>query len=262
MKKILGYTVIFLLIGTGMQAQDFDLGDIMGEAQDFFGEAQDDAEKAAADTDATRKFKEAFQNSFTEYVNYINDLDDYLPETKCLYIMLKYKSEFDALTGEIQSTSDCRKKYDLYGMKLMMMMSSTTIMYCTEDLWNLISSFDWETQDKPSALVDLDTELFEIVKKYDDYLALLNREGGVEDDELFPAYADLTDSDLDITIIEEFYEETLKDNKEEYQNKDGNGSFALPIGIILNKYFEPGNLLKNTLEISKEMDALKPCTGY
>jgi len=261
MKKIVVYTILLVFICTGARAQDFDLGDVMGEAQEFFGEAQDKTEHQA-DTEAQKRFEDAYKDKFKKREEYVNDLEGYLPETKCLYLMLKYKAGYDALTDEIQSTSDCKKKYDLYGMQLMMMMSSTTIMYCTEDLRNICietaDNIKIDPKHKSSALEALDTELIEIFNNYDDYLASSNRVENSVDDGLLSDFADLN-SDLEATIIEEFFRVLHEDYRDELKSKSGDLTFVFYIASILNQYFDPISLFKNTIEISKEMDVLKPC---
>lgn len=234
MKKILGYAMLFLLMGTGMQAQDFDLDDIMGEAQDFFGEAQDDAEKAA-DTEAQRKFKEAFKDKFKKWGEFSENLDDYSPQTKCLYLMAKYISELEALKTETEKDSDCRRTYDLLGMQLMAMMSSTTIMFCTEELFNTLGKLGPEMSQE-------DMDYISEIKK--DFNLLYGKE---------------KNTDFEKTMVQ-FY---INDYAfvDPYHEDDLSIEFT-KINQYLLKYFHPLSLMKEGMAISQQMDKLKPCTGY
>ncbi|MCR9227953.1 MAG: hypothetical protein NXH90_11085 [Flavobacteriaceae bacterium] len=234
MKKILGYTVLFLLMGTGMQAQDFDLGDIMGEAQDFFGEAQDDAEKAA-DTEAQEKFKEAFNDKFKKWGAFSENLDDYSPQTKCLYLMAKYILELEELKVETGKASECRRTYDLYGMQLTAMMSSTTIMFCSEELFNTLGKVP-------------DTITEDVI----DYLSEIKKDFNL-------LYSKQNKTDFEETMVQ-FY---INKNAfvDPYYEDDLEIEF-IKINQYLLKYFHPLSLMKEGVAISQQMDRLKPCTGY
>lgn len=231
MKKILGYAMLFLLMGTGMQAQDFDLDDIMGEAQDFFGEAQDEAEKAA-DTEAMKDFKKKLNEKIKVWGGFVNELDNYSPEVKCTYMLLKYKKEFDSLVAKTNAAENCKKKYDLYGMQLMAMASSTSLVYCSKDLGDLVGADTKEEEDKLERWVTEITQILEI------------------------GYAS---NDLEKTFL--FYKDELF-WRVLLKNITSNYDKIKRIDITLHKYWHPISIIKTTASISKQMDALKPCTGY
>ncbi|MBR9855715.1 MAG: hypothetical protein GYB37_14240 [Algicola sp.] len=145
MKKILGYAALFLLISTGARAQEFDLGDIMDEAQDFFGEAQ---EKAANEADIEATFEKIFEqlNYEEDGVSYKNIflgsmkvfLGDFLEESftgKCLTIMGEYAYllAYCDMMAE-QQTDPCKKK-DWLGIETMVLFLGTAINYCPETFY-------------------------------------------------------------------------------------------------------------------------------
>lgn len=236
---------LLLLASTSIHAQDIDLGDIMSEAQDFFGEAKDEAANDANTTAQQKEFEDAFKNKFKKMGEYLKELDNYSPETKCTYMIFKYKMEIDSLAANTAAAKNCKKKYDLYGMQLMAMMSSTTIMYCSEDLYNLFFSSEntEEEEEKLKQLVEDITQIF--AKGAKKFGAWSYGRGDPP-------------NDLEKTFLI-FYqnESSLLDDTVSYYDKLDN--ISKPIMKILGEYFHPLILLKNTVAISKEMDKLKPC---
>ncbi|WP_437394924.1 hypothetical protein [Flagellimonas lutimaris] len=249
MKKILGYAVLFLFISTGARAQDFDLGDVMGEAQEFFGEAQKKAEHQAADTEAQKEFEAAFKAKFKKMGAYLKELDNYSAETKCTYMILKYQMSVDSLIAATAAEKNCKRKYDLYGMQLMAKMSSTSIMYCTEDLFNMFMS-DLNTNEEKEKINQLTTDIAEIIDKGGRMIVSRMFGGG-----------DPADTpDFFKTFVMTYAEnEGIMDDSLSYDRKKE--IVGRPIELALAKYFHPVSLLRSTVEISKQMDKLKPCAG-
>ncbi|KAB7531164.1 hypothetical protein F8C76_06625 [Flagellimonas olearia] len=250
MKKILGYTILFLFLSTGARAQEFDLGDIMGEAQEFFGEAQEKAEHQA-DTEAQKKFEAAFKDKFKKWGEYLNELDGYSADTKCAYMIFKYKIEYDALVKETTAATNCSKKYDLYGMQLMAKLSSTSIIYCSEDLFNLInySLGGEEIENRDARVRTLEKEIFDIIK--------ISRNTHRRD---AMSLRDPELSDFEATFLEVFGYKN-PDLMEDHFNHEADDSILAEINGVLMAYFHPAQLLASTISISKEMDKLKPCAG-
>ncbi|WP_129652834.1 hypothetical protein [Flagellimonas olearia] len=237
MKKILGYTILFLFLSTGARGQDFDLGDIMGEAQEFFGEAQDEA-KQASDNKAIDDFKEKFKDKFKKLGDFSGYLDNFSAETKCAYLIFKYKIEMDSLISKTNAEEDCKKKYDLYGMQLMALMSSTSIMYCTEDLFNKFTNGGDFEELKPmvadiTQILQEDAEKFEKLAESNDF------------EQTFHAIY----KDYDLRML-------MDDSGYSFDKLD---EISKPILAILLRYFHPLSLVTTTTEISKQMDKLKPC---
>lgn len=245
MKKILGYAVLFLFLSTGARAQDFDLGDIMGEAQDFFGEAQNEA-KQASDNKAVDDFKEKLNEKFKKLGDFSSYMDNYSAETKCAYMVFKYKMEIDSLVAKTIAEEDCKKKYDLYGMQLMAMMSSTTIMYCSEGLYNLFYSSNNTEEEEEEKLKQLVEDVTEILG-----------ESAIK----FGAWSygrgdPLNDFQKTFLIFYQDFGEILDDSTPYFDKLD---DVSKPLMGLLAKYFHPISLLGSTVEISKQMDKLKPC---
>ncbi len=129
------YTILFTLIlsTSSLSAQiEGMLGDILKEVQDKVGDAQQTSEKEA-DSKAAKELKD--QIKF--YISGINDLDKYSAELKCVYLMLKLAFIQFGLETDNRNEEICQKQYDLYGMQLMVLASTSAIGYCYEDLDNL-----------------------------------------------------------------------------------------------------------------------------
>ncbi|MFD0762962.1 hypothetical protein ACFQZW_12795 [Lutibacter aestuarii] len=242
MKKILVYTILFLLISTGTKAQELNLGDIMGEAQEFFGEAQ-----KKADTEAQKKFEAAFKDKFKRMGAYLEQLDNYSAETKCTYMIFKYQMSVDSLIATTAAEKNCKRKYDLYGMQLMSKISSTSIMYCTEDLYNLFSSEN--TKEEKEKINQLTTDIAEI----------LDRGGRMMVSNIFAGRKDMKNiPDIERTFLM-FYAEGEKISDDSAKFSDRENEVSKPILAVLLKHFHPISLLRSTAEISKQMDKIKPC---
>lgn len=246
MKKILGYTILFLFLSTGARAQDFDLGDIMGEAQEFFGEAQDEA-KQASDNKAIDDFKEKFKDKLKKLGDFSGYLDNFSAETKCAYMIFKYKMEMDSLIAKTNAAENCRKKYDLYGMQLIAMTSSTTIMYCSEGLYNLLFSTD-NSEEEQKKVNQLTTEITEIVTVGAKKFMAWSYDRGDAPNDVEKTF---------IMIYQNAYE--LADDSSYQQKED---EVTSEIMQALGIYFHPASLLRNTISISEEMDKLKPCAEH
>ncbi|UBZ12288.1 hypothetical protein LDL77_10305 [Flagellimonas marinaquae] len=267
MKKILGYTILFLFLSTGARAQEFDLGDIMGEAQDFFGEAQEKAEHQA-DTEAQKKFEAAFKDKFKKWGEFSSNLDNYTAYSKCFYLIAKYVMEMDGLREETEKSKDCKKKYDLYGMQLMAMMSSTSIMYCTEELYNKIADVFGtlkvgERRD-PNAFDELD----EFVREMNTLVLILHTVDLLGDNytETERNANDIFDEYMKDHEITDFEETILRFLSQHYDDlimvKDGIALFDITkVADLINQYFHPLSLMKDGVDISQKMDRLKPCAG-
>lgn len=149
MKTILRYTVLFLLLSTVARAQDFDLGDVMGEAEDFFvGPVQTVENEAEKDALITTTFEKIFEqlNYEEDGVSYKNIflgsmktlLGDFPEESftgKCLTIMGEYAYllAYCDMMAE-QQTDPCKKK-DWLGIETMVLFLGTAINYCPETFY-------------------------------------------------------------------------------------------------------------------------------
>ncbi|WP_298264086.1 hypothetical protein [uncultured Lutibacter sp.] len=252
MKKILVYTILFLLISTGTKAQELNLGDIMGEAQEFFGEAKDKA-KHAADDKAIDDLKKKFKNLATD----LSSLDMYSPELKCIYLMIKYEENFVKLKKETNKTDDCLIKYDLYGMQLMAIASSTTIIYCTEGLYNLIlgdGNLGGSIFDSPEYVIVLG-DYYDLISDHDD------RKYGLNNSPKYGKRYNQLHEDFQKTLREFlFAEESLTVSNDKEKNKRKHMIRAHErISYLLNTYFHPLAIIKESVDIGNTMSAL-PCS--
>ncbi|MDC6384647.1 hypothetical protein D2V93_02140 [Flagellimonas taeanensis] len=196
-------------------------------------------------------YKSIFKNKFQKYNEYITNLDNYSPYTKCFYLMVRYINELEAVKAETANDNDCRRTYDLYGMQLTMMMSSTTIMFCTEELFNAMSSVNHleysgvEILDKPEELKRFVEEMNAVIQLVPD----MNRESKTDFDKRMEKY---TEFERTLIVFFQVYPELRNEDK-----------FRLyQLNALLEKYFHPLSLMKDGVAISQQMDRLKPCTGY
>tara|TARA_R100000935_G_scaffold58415_2_gene95414 strand:- start:97223 stop:97990 length:768 start_codon:yes stop_codon:yes gene_type:complete len=147
--------IITLLLSTASSYAQLEglLGDIMEEVQEKVGDAQQDA----AETASMKEFK----NEIKDILVGINGLDKYSSELKCIYIILKLAMLDQDLEAKIQNAGNCKKKYDLYGMQLMVKASYTGIGYCFDPLTELITQRDPNASDDSILLTPELEEFFE-----------------------------------------------------------------------------------------------------
>ena len=151
--------IITLLLSTASSYAQLEglLGDIMEEVQEKVGDAQQDA----AETASMKEFK----NEIKDILVGINGLDKYSSELKCIYIILKLAMLDQDLEAKIQNAGNCKKKYDLYGMQLMVKASYTGIGYCFDPLTELITQRDPNASDDSILLTPELEEFFETKQK-------------------------------------------------------------------------------------------------
>ena len=173
----------------------------------------------------------------------------------------------DELKEETEKSEDCKKKYDLYGMQLMAMMSSTSIMYCTEELYNKIAdvfgTLEVGERHDPHAFDELDEFVREmntlvLIHHTIDLLDDDNTETERNANSIFKEYT----KDHDITDFEMTIFYFLNQHSDFIMVKDGIALFDITkVADLINRYFHPLSLMKDGVEISQKMDRLKPCAG-
>lgn len=177
-------------------------------------------------------------------------------QAKCLYLMILYALEYDKHVERIHAATDCEEKYDLYGVLLIYIASSTAISYCPEDLLNL---FDNPKRKKEIERLIEELSFISLVGSY--YIHTKQHED-------FYDY-----SDWDRLSLEIYQKIALFFNKggwgvlkwdpynERYEDYDGTEEQYLEAAIkkLINDYFHPDTIIKTTLVIGEKMDAL-PCS--
>lgn len=115
--------------------------------------------------DVSERQKKEWQEQWEQKKEQFSELSDYSSNKalNCILLMVLYLDGYFELVDRTEHTSDCRTKYDLYGMQAIALSTSTTIMYCPEslanksiedlkDLWEVQLRFELEKEDKPDAL--------------------------------------------------------------------------------------------------------------
>ncbi len=256
MKKLLFILTFISYISISNTTAQINLNDILGAVKEGFGKSVETAEKNADNDAMQKKFKAEFSDKFKKWGEFTNNLDYYSSQTKCLYMMAKYISEFEELKKQTKKTSDCKRKYDLYGMQQMMLMSSTSIMFCTEELYNKTNLFAMMlAHDNGGGNVTLPKDIsyeddvqpyFQPIKE--DLLEIhKNTENRNQERKI-------TDFEKTIYTFYGTYHILGYENNNSYVN-------ILAIHKLLETYFHPLTLAKEAISISKEMDVLKPCAN-
>lgn len=160
--------------------------------------------------------------------------------TKCLYLMILYALEYERHVKRINKATDCEEKYDLYGVLLIYIASSTAISYCPEDLLDLF--------DNPDKIKELERFYEEMTYLYDlnEHYFFTWQIEGLNSKNLF----DQLDADV-ILVVGGFLAH--------YKSKGLGISVEGAIKDLINEYFHPDAIIKTTLETGEKMDAL-PCS--
>lgn len=249
--------------GIPMDDLDFtmdDVNDIFGDSDDASNSMPDNFLKEWGnyrnDTKHQKEFENAFKNKFQKYNEYISNLDNYSPYSKCLYLMIKYINELETLKAATEEASECRRTYNLYGMQLMAMMSSTTIMFCTEELYNEIKNF--EKGDENAQQMAMSGDFGSFIEDLDKLLEIYDNYQKNENDYSADRKTFDTVTDFEITLMRFFdYLDTVTFEKWGRTYID-----LIRVASLIEKYFHPLSLMKDGVAISQQMDRLKPCTGY
>ncbi len=164
------------------------------------------------------RWREEWENREFEYSELLYAMDN-KKFLKCYAMMILYVDQYLQLVDETDRTSECTVKYDLYGMQLLAMATSTTVMYCPESMSEL--------------------QFTEFRPIFDDFYSALQ---GMDDSVLaIKIKAKLVD------IISRWRQESRTDPD------DIGNEYVLD---YLIKFFRPEYILSRTLEIGREMEAL------
>ncbi|MDT0555199.1 hypothetical protein [Patiriisocius hiemis] len=236
-------TALFLSTTSSYAQLEGLLGDIMEEVQEKVGDAQQDA----AETASMKEFK----NELKEILAGINGLDKYSSELKCIYLILKLASLDQGLEAKIQNAGNCKKKYDLYGMQLMVKASYTGIGYCFDSLTELLDESN-------------SSELLELIR---DYIELKNlaidciEEYGPNLDSCkIPKGTSKLERDFIMTVGSAITTyDTFSDGIDDESWDNGDRiSYILKLLSYLVEEYNPVSALAKSIEIGANMSAL-PC---
>lgn len=177
--------------------------------------------------DFLNEFKESKGLQFSSY-------------TKCLYMMILYALEYEKHVKRINEATDCEEKYDLYGVLLIYIASSTGISYCPESFLDLF--------DNPDKIKELEKFYQEMTYLYDlnEHYFFTGQIEGLNSKNLF----DQLDADV-ILVVGGFLAH--------YKWKGLGNYVEGAVKDLIKEYFHPEAVIKTTLETGQEMDAL-PCS--
>lgn len=163
MKTLYIIISIFILSTGSLSAQlEGMLGDILQEVQDKVGNAQQTSEKAS-DSEAMKQFKKEIKY----YISGINDLDGYSGELKCLYLIIKLATLIETLGANAENAALCQEQYDLYGIQVMALASTSGIVYCYDDLTEFLPTFSNTESSGHKKWEKFANEYADIYTKYD-----------------------------------------------------------------------------------------------
>lgn len=129
--------LFFLILGSPLALAQIDLIDALKQTAEMYNEEnaqgqESNGEGSAASSEGQNAWHEEWEKKKEENSAILDALDD--KNDKCLALMILYLHEYYSLVDLINSEQNCKMKYDLYGMELLTLTSSTTIMYCPEGL--------------------------------------------------------------------------------------------------------------------------------
>ncbi|MBR9855912.1 MAG: hypothetical protein GYB37_15290 [Algicola sp.] len=270
-----------------------DLGLDMDDLDDIFGDSEEDPLGGLMDmfggsmgalsgnlmgkgelqkTAEMKVFENALKGQMVGAKEFVLNLDKYNSHTKCFYLIIKYINALDELKEITEETNECKKKYDLYGMQLMTMMSSTSIMYCTEELYNKLKA--WGLSDSPvlgeddeinTFVTDMYRILLYTVAKDDINIEGYAFSGRLVDTEMVNYVMETYEENYTLTDFEKTIGDFLvKKRNVTMDSEDPNDEIPITINIeyiliLIQKYFHPVSLAQDAIAISEKMDVLKPC---
>lgn len=235
MKRLL--IILFLcLIGTSHNSQAQTLGDYFDMLDDLLDGEYDESVGPA----------EMFYGGFKELMGIIGEEMNesaglqFSSYTKCLYMMILYALEYEKHVKRINEARDCEEKYDLYGVLLIYIASSTGISYCPESFLDLF--------DNPDKIKELEKFYQEMTYLYDlnEHYFFTGQIEGLNSKNLF----DQLDADV-ILVVGGFLAH--------YKWKGLGNYVGGAVKDLINEYFHPEAVIKTTLETGEKMDAL-PCS--
>ncbi|MCK0159362.1 hypothetical protein [Allomuricauda sp. F6463D] len=231
--KTLFYTLLFLLcISMQGYAQDINavINQVKKEVGGAMGQGSDDLD------DAEKEFLDDLAEDLDK-LREQTDMDDEFGQIKnCWASMALYVSSFYELQRKTENESDCFKKYDYYGLQELMLLNSTSIMFCTEEIWNILN---YTGNDKDIILKNL-----VYITHLTNYINGIPMSYERED----------FDNDIDFIIARVFFTYEISDQPMHVYLR-----FLKEAQHILKEYFHPVTVMGKAVEINKTMVAL-PCS--
>jgi|TARA_R100000479_G_scaffold51000_3_gene24128 hypothetical protein len=176
-------------------------------------------------TEEQREFMENLKKFLEEEKKNLDAFNEWDSQMKCIYMMSAYVYHLEILNQETEDISACKLKYDMYGMQLLAIASSTTIMYCPEGMAN---AGDEE-------IGELSRELYKL------YMTDIDTFGP----ETRPV----------IKNLKTWIHELLYGPFRTLYNENGDNPFGSFISFLI-AHFHPEFVLGKSLEIGQKMEAL------
>ena len=220
------WVLLLLLIGSPTAQGQVDLMDALKQTAQMHNEANPEGEgetNQGTAPEGQNEWQEAWEKKMKEDAELLEALDDkYL---SCIALMTLYVHEYVNLEDMAETQQDCKMKYDLYGMQLLALSASTTIMYCPEEM---------------SQLLQRDNQLYE--RWFNDFIDATQIRNSILAIQLRAKFSSLIGRYGEIESGTEYNELS---------------PFVLD---YLIHFFRPEFIVYNTLEIGQKMEALG-CSG-
>lgn len=164
MKNIVFYIVFLIISTTHLQAQEFDMGDIMETAMDFVEEAQGGAETQADNQSmgqmVDKLLKKTDDPAFKALIENLSQaLKEFENESytgKCLQVMGAYAEALAYADRRVELAGNACEKKEWLGIEGLLLLTGGTINYCPTEFYGLS---DQELNDKERTRIIMDYEL-------------------------------------------------------------------------------------------------------
>lgn len=243
--KTINKLLCFIFIIGALNYSAYGQIESLGEALSFMGEEAQGNDENAELTPEQQEWVDKLKEALEKDRENLADLN-LSPNLKCGYLMAKSVIAYEALKQKTDSTLNCKKKYDLYGMQAAAIAASTTIMYCPEGIANL-------TVDEKEQLIKEWEEFRDQVRaEGDEANANLVGDSGASSYQMNKALVEVYTTIINTRDFD-FIDWTVYGDTETVQHK-----FIIILLSKLAERFHPITVVKELLRINEKMAAL-PC---
>jgi hypothetical protein len=245
-------TTVLLVLAAGNAGAQSISESLRGLAEQYNEQQDDDApdgETAANEPteEERQEWADGWGKRFDENAEILGAMDN--PELRCVAMMVLYVYEHESLVDMTDREGNCKRKYDLYGMQLLSLATSTTIMYCPEGL-NAYSNeqLDRIGSDYKSILMgNVSDRLFEEIQ------AMFNESNS--DDEL-PEHGIEVSGWSRLVFKTMYLASALRGTNAGLVDVEAQLNVDAYFIRSLIRYFTPRYVLTKTFQISQKMEAL------
>ena len=242
MKTTTIMVLLFLLIGSPtVMAQEGDiLGAIMeaAAAQENAGNQAQAEANSEAQSEAAAAWQEAWEEENKENAELLDALDTkYL---KCTALMVLYVEAYLKLVNEHKIGDITMSACDAYGMQALAMATSTTIMYCPEEMAQL----------SDEELKSIGDDFWAAIDQFTEY----SDNPWSDDTKYHPILAKLQ------YIINNFFSGVQEQDAGDLSVFSGSPDTPVHVIKYMIEFFRPRYIIPRTIEIGQEMEAMG-CSG-